>query len=187
MIKMRYVSRPISALDMTAPARAGGLIAYALRVMDYDPNAVVIDRRYAIVSGRNIVGKAVKNGDTHVLTLGVAELLRAAWTPSRAFNVADMYALHLRAKMTPISEFPSKEGYSRRILAPYKASLRRHGFKLPVLLGDRGAVLSMAPEIAAARQLGITEAPTLPMSELTYVERCKVIRLFQNQIKALRR
>ena len=61
--------------------------------------------------------------------------------------------------------------HSRRQIGQIARSIERFGFTNPVLIADDGEIVAGHGRVAAARQLGLTDVPTLALSHLTAEER----------------
>ena len=77
--------------------------------------------------------------------------------------------------MRKISELRPYSGnartHSRKQIGQIARSIERFGFTNPVLIADDGEILAGHGRVAAARQLGWREVPTLALSELDEAER----------------
>ncbi|PLX36781.1 MAG: DNA methylase N-4 [Hyphomicrobiales bacterium] len=78
-------------------------------------------------------------------------------------------------EMQPISLLRPYPGNARRHskaqLRQIGDSIRRFGFTNPVLISDDGEIVAGHGRVMAAKELGITEVPTLKLSHLTAAER----------------
>src|SRR5205085_8199420 len=61
--------------------------------------------------------------------------------------------------------------HSRKQIDQIARSIERFGFTNPVLIADDGEILAGHGRVAAARQLGWCEVPTLALSKLNAAER----------------
>ncbi|GHE05228.1 DNA methylase N-4 [Defluviimonas sp. 20V17] len=61
--------------------------------------------------------------------------------------------------------------HSDKQIAQIAASMRQFGFTNPVLIDDEGGIVAGHGRVAAAKQLGITEVPTIALGHLTAAER----------------
>ncbi|HOV03519.1 MAG TPA: ParB/Srx family N-terminal domain-containing protein, partial [Kaistiaceae bacterium] len=61
--------------------------------------------------------------------------------------------------------------HSKAQVCQIAESIRRFGFTNPVLISDDGEIVAGHGRVMAARELGITEVPTLKLSHLTAAER----------------
>lgn len=61
--------------------------------------------------------------------------------------------------------------HSRRQLAQIEASIRRFGFTNPVLIDDEDRILAGHGRVEAAKALGLTEIPTVRLSQMSEVDR----------------
>jgi ParB-like chromosome segregation protein Spo0J len=66
-------------------------------------------------------------------------------------------------------------------IAEIAGSIRAFGFTNPILVGDNGDVIAGHGRLAAARQLGLTEVPVIPLHGLTEMQRRQLI-LADNRI-----
>ncbi|MET0374635.1 MAG: ParB/Srx family N-terminal domain-containing protein [Rhizorhabdus sp.] len=61
--------------------------------------------------------------------------------------------------------------HSKRQVKQIAGSIERFGFTNPVLIGDDDEIIAGHGRVAAARQLGLSEVPTLRLSHLSADER----------------
>lgn len=61
--------------------------------------------------------------------------------------------------------------HSKKQVTQIAESIRRFGFTNPVLISDDDQILAGHGRVLAARQLGMTEVPTIRLSHLSEVER----------------
>ena len=61
--------------------------------------------------------------------------------------------------------------HSDKQIAQIAASIRQFGFTNPVLIDENGSIVAGHGRVAAAKQLGIAEVPTIALGHLTPVER----------------
>jgi len=66
-------------------------------------------------------------------------------------------------------------------IAEIAGSIRAFGFTNPILVGENGDVIAGHGRLAAARQLGLTEVPVIPLHGLTEVQRRQLV-LADNRI-----
>ncbi|MCF8880143.1 site-specific DNA-methyltransferase [Hyphobacterium sp. SN044] len=64
------------------------------------------------------------------------------------------------------------------------ASIRQFGFVNPILVGDRNTIIAGHGRLAAAKQVGLTEVPTLALSHLSDAER-KTLVIADNRLAEL--
>src|SRR5260370_22294570 len=91
----------------------------------------------------------------------------------------------LRVEYWPIDRFiPSARNprtHSAAQVAEIAGSIRTFGFTNPLLVGDDADVIAGHARLAAARLLGLTEVPVIPLRNLIEVERSQLI-LADNRI-----
>src|SRR5207237_148086 len=66
-------------------------------------------------------------------------------------------------------------------IAEIAGSIRAFGFANPILVGEEGDVVAGHGRLAAARQLGLTEVPVIPLHGLTELQRRQLV-LADNRI-----
>jgi len=94
-------------------------------------------------------------------------------------------AERLRLEFWPISRLiPSPRNartHSEAQVAEIAGSIRAFGFTNPILVGEDGDVVAGHGRLAAARQLGLTEVPVIPLRGLTELQRRQLV-LADNRI-----
>lgn len=80
-----------------------------------------------------------------------------------------------RIELRPISALRPYPGnartHSRKQIRQIAASIRRFGFTNPVLISDSDEIIAGHGRVRAAKELGLTEAPTIRLSHLSAQER----------------
>ncbi len=61
--------------------------------------------------------------------------------------------------------------HSDKQIVQIAASIRKFGFTNPVLIDDHGEIVAGHGRVAAAKQLGLAEVPTIVLGHLTAAER----------------
>src|SRR5947209_16592367 len=91
----------------------------------------------------------------------------------------------LRLEFWPIERLlPSPRNartHSDAQVAEIAGSIRAFGFTNPILVGETGDVIAGHGRLAAARKLGLTEVPVIPLVGLTEVQRRQLV-LADNRI-----
>src|ERR1700682_3264129 len=87
----------------------------------------------------------------------------------------DEGAARLRLEFWPVSRLiPSPRNartHSDGQIAEIAGSIRAFGFTNPILVGEDGDVVAGHGRLAAARQLGLSEVPVIPLRALTELQR----------------
>src|ERR1700752_4471722 len=96
---------------------------------------------------------------------------RSAFRKAVTSSEPDRSADRLRLEFWPIGRLvPSARNartHSDAQVAEIAGSIRAFGFDTPTLVGEDGDVVAGHGRLAAARQLGLTEVPVIPLKELT--------------------
>lgn len=91
----------------------------------------------------------------------------------------------LRLELWPVEKLvPSPRNartHSDAQVAEIAGSIRAFGFTNPILVGEQGDVIAGHGRLAAARQLGLSEVPVIPLTGLTDVQRRQLV-LADNRI-----
>lgn len=78
----------------------------------------------------------------------------------------------VHTSIASLSPFPQNaRRHSKAQIKQIARSIERFGFTNPVLTGDGGQILAGHGRVEAAKLLGLSEVPTLPLSHLTAAER----------------
>jgi DNA modification methylase len=92
---------------------------------------------------------------------------------------------HLRLEFWPVARLvPSARNartHSDAQIAEIAGSIRAFGFTNPILVGEQGDVVAGHGRLAAARQLGLSDVPVIPLQGLTELQR-RQLMLADNRI-----
>lgn len=87
--------------------------------------------------------------------------------------------IRLKIEYRGIDDLTPYEGnartHSQKQLAQIAASIRTFGFTNPVLIDAGGQIVAGHGRVAAAKQIGMTEVPTIELGHLTDAERCAYV------------
>src|SRR3979411_2594028 len=93
----------------------------------------------------------------------------------RAGRASDRVPGRLRLEFWPVNRLvPSARNartHSDAQIAEIAGSIRAFGFTNPIMVGEQGDVVAGHGRLAAARQLGLSDVPVIPLQGLTEVQR----------------
>src|ERR1700704_5913616 len=100
-------------------------------------------------------------------------------------NNTDEKAERLRLEFWPLDRLvPSPRNartHSDAQIAEIAGSIRAFGFTNPILVGEHGDIVAGHGRLAAARQLGLSDVPVIPLQGLTELQR-RQLMLADNRI-----
>nr|WP_281722042.1 DNA methyltransferase [Nitrosomonas nitrosa] len=109
--------------------------------------------------------------------------------PNRRTKVQDLpKSLRLKIEYQPVDALLPYAGNARthsdKQISQIEASIRQFGFVNPVLVGDRNTIIAGHGRLAAAKQIGLIEVPTVALSHLSEAER-KALVIADNRLAEL--
>lgn len=109
--------------------------------------------------------------------------------PNRRAKAQDLpRSLRLKIEYQPVEALlpyaRNARTHSDKQISQIAASIRQFGFVNPVLVGDNNAIIAGHGRLAAAKQVGLTEVPTVALSHLCEAER-KALVIADNRLAEL--
>lgn len=109
--------------------------------------------------------------------------------PNRRAKARDLpKSLRLKIEYQPVDALLPYLGNARthsdKQISQIAASIRQFGFVSPVLVGDKNTIIAGHGRLAAAKQAGLTEVPTVALSHLSDAER-KALVIADNRLAEL--
>lgn len=187
MLEFRIKNVSPAALKKGADAPLPDDVTFALQTISRRPLPVIVDSQDRVVSGHMKwkISKQLKLSS--IPTLSIVEIRRVANEDCWPFSIEQRRQIYLRANLRPLHQLvaPFEKVHSLESIQRAAHTLDEIGFFLPLVVDNNAWVIECDIYLLAARLLGLTEAPTIRLSQLTPFERERFSEMMAQRLRKI--